>query len=58
MVLLVLFLTASAVVGFEPQSYTTFEGAGSVMVCVTIEEPGFPTPVFNLLLTTQDGSAS
>ena len=52
-------LPASVEVGLQQQTYSTFEGAGSVDVCVRIERGGFPTTEpFNLLVSTQDGSAS
>jgi hypothetical protein len=46
-------------VALQRQTYSTYEGAGSVEVCVTIRVPGFPqTQPFNLTVSTQDGSAS
>ena len=51
--------TGEVQVRLEQQSYTTFEGAGSVEICAVIVTVGFPsTPVFSLLVSTQDGSAS
>ena len=51
--------TGGVQVSLEQQSYTTFEGAGSVEICAVIVTEGFPfTLVFNLLVSTQDGSAS
>ena len=50
---------AGVQVALERQTYSTFEGAGSVEVCVMIQVPGFPqTQPFNLMVSTQDGSAS
>ena len=51
--------SASVEVGLEQQSFTTYEGADSAEVCMRIERGGFPsTQPFNLLVSTQDGSAS
>jgi hypothetical protein len=48
----------SVEVGLEQQTYTTYEGAGSVEVCVRVAEGDLPlAEPFNLLVSTQDGSA-
>ena len=46
-------------VGYDPQSYVTSEGAGSVDLTIRVfSHPGGAPRPFSLLVNTEDGTAS